>query len=151
MEKVRDIFVAAILWATLLTAFQACGQNFDKNSTTPFAGSLRDLCGYSAEGHEYSFNTVLCLYYKIETNMLDYDPELKMQLIRSFLTEAEGKGYKLPRKIRNADPFDPYNYILDLHIYYNRAGYIIPLNDVDIKYTIIGNHDKKVVFHHDVD
>jgi len=98
----------------------------DKQSTVVFASSLREMYGMSEDGRENNFEMILANYYDIKYAHIAKDPVLKQKLIDEFLEDIKEKGYKVPKKIKSADYFEPYIFILDLPVYLNKAGNIIP-------------------------
>lgn len=84
------------------------------------------MYGMSEDGRENNFEMILALYYDIKYAHIAKDPVLKQKLIDEFLEDIKEKGYKVPKKIKSSDYFEPYNYILDLPVYLNKAGNIIP-------------------------
>ena len=98
----------------------------DKQSTVVYASSLREMYGMSEDGRENNFEMILANYYDIKYAHIAKDPVLKQKLIDEFLEDIKEKGYKVPKKIKSADYFEPYNFILDLPVYLNKAGNIIP-------------------------
>ena len=122
-------FAAIMLTANLAIA-QAPKTNItvkeDKKSTVVFASSLRELHGVDADGEENSFDMILSLYFDVNLNYILQDPGLKEKLVTEFLESMKENGYKLPKKIKNTDYFEPYKYILDLPVYFNKAGFVIP-------------------------
>ena len=98
----------------------------DKQSTVVYASSLREMYGMSEDGRENNFEMILALYYDIKYAHIAKDPVLKQKLIDEFLEDIKEKGYKVPKKIKSVDYFEPNNFILDLPVYLNKAGNIIP-------------------------
>ena len=98
----------------------------EKNSTVAHAGSLREMYGYTEDGRENNLDAVLSYYYDVNYSYISKDPVLKQKLIDEFLQDLKEKGYKVPKKVKSSDYFEPYNYILDLPVYLNKAGFIIP-------------------------
>jgi hypothetical protein len=121
--------IAAISYSNPLSAqttkTQVSASN-EKQSTVVYASSLREMYGFNEDGLENNFEMILALYYDIQYAHIAKDPVLKQKLIDEFLTEIKAKGYKVPKKIKAADYFEPYMFILDLPVYLNKAGFIIP-------------------------
>lgn len=156
----KNFFIFTLLMVTLVCN----GQHFvnvsiptkeQKESDVVYVSSLRDLCGYDEYGNELDLNNVLSIYYRVDINQLDLkigDTQvqisdkniLKEQLIRSFIQEAYGNGYEIP-KIVNEDPFNRNSFILDLPIHFNKYGYIIPKHKVKSNNT---HHNGHTVFDH---
>jgi len=97
-----------------------------KNSTVVYAGSLRQMYGLNEDGRENDLDMILSLYYDIKYAYVAKDPVLKQKLIDEFIQDLKDNGYKVPKKVKAADYFEPYNFILDLPVYLNKAGHIIP-------------------------
>ena len=98
----------------------------EKKSTIVHAGSLLEMYGYEEQGQENSLDKILSHYYNVKLSYIKTDPDLKQKLINEYLEAVKEKGYKLPKKIKSTDYFEPYKFILDLQVYFNKAGYIIP-------------------------
>jgi hypothetical protein len=98
----------------------------EKNSTVVYAGSLRQMYGLNEDGVENNLDIILSLYYDVKYAYVAKDPVLKQKLIDEFLQDLKDNGYKVPKKVKAADYFEPYNFILDLPVYLNKAGNIIP-------------------------
>jgi hypothetical protein len=159
IKQIARIFVIAFSVAIILMSTNACGQSYtltkaQKESTAVRAVSLRELIGENEYGQNdlaYFFSH----YYDIKPEIIREDASIKNQMIGSFIHEAVQHGYKMPKKISGQDPFDPYIWLADLQIAFNRYGYMIPAEkfyeQIEGTGTIIGEHDEKVVFDHHIE
>lgn len=109
--------------------------NTDKNSTMVYASSLREMFVSETDDDTYVFEIAIAGYYNIKLSKVINDPELKSKLIYGIVEDMKKNGYELPRKKKNRDFFEPYKFILDLPVYYNMSGYIIPVDKVGDGHT----------------
>lgn len=95
-----------------------------------YATSLNDLYEYKEE-HEYlnRLDLILSSYFKIKYATIENDPYLKEKLVYEFLYLCREKGYKVPKKIKSKDFFNPFDFILDLKINFNKEGEIIDIRN----------------------
>lgn len=95
-----------------------------------YATSLNDLYEYKEE-YEYlnRLDFVLSSYFKIKYSIIINDPYLKEKLVYEFLELCRDKGYKIPKKIKSKDFFNPFDFILDLKINFNKEGEIIDIRN----------------------
>lgn len=122
--------IAAISTSSLLVAQNQSSAQVkieqEKKSTVVHASSLREMYGYNDEGRENNLDVVLSLYYDIKYAHIAKDPVLKEKLVYEFLDDLRENGYKVPKKVKADDYFEPFNFILDMKVYLNKAGLIIP-------------------------
>jgi len=142
------LIVAFVVFSILFTTNECSGQN-----NKVYAMSLRELIKEDSTFNP-DLNYYLGCYFDIKPDVVLKDETMKKQLIISFIREVENHGYKFPEKIVNADPFEPYSFIIDMNIPFDRLGYIIEADKFyeQIKGTgkKIGDHQEKTVFHHEV-
>lgn len=113
--------IIALLFITTFTM----GQSINTESNT-HASSLREMYGKNQEGEENSLDMVLSLYYDIKYSDIYQDPNLKQKLINEFIEDVKEKGYKVPKKVKVKNYFEPYEFILDLEVHLDKKGNIIP-------------------------
>lgn len=113
--------IISLLFITTFTM----GQSINTESNT-HASSLREMYGKNQEGEENSLDMVLSLYYDIKYSYIYQDPHLKQKLINEFIEDVKEKGYKVPKKVKVKNYFEPYEFILDLEVHLDKRGNIIP-------------------------
>jgi hypothetical protein len=84
------------------------------------------MYGKNQEGEENSLDIVLSLYYNISYSDIYQDSHLKQKLIDEFIEDVKVKGYKVPKKVKAKNYFEPYEFILDLEVHFDKKGNIIP-------------------------
>lgn len=113
--------IISLLFITTFTM----GQSINIESNT-HASSLREMYGKNQEGEENSLDMVLSIYYDIKYSHIYQDPHLKQKLINEFIEDVKDKGYKVPKKVKVKNYFEPYEFILDLEVHLDKKGNIIP-------------------------
>jgi len=128
------VLIVAISTTTVLSAQNQSPAQVkieqENKSTVVHASSLREMYGYSDEGRENNLDVVLSLYYDIKYAHIVKDPALKEKLVYEFLDDLRENGYKVPKKVKAVDYFEPFNFILDMKVYFNKAGVIIPADQI---------------------
>jgi hypothetical protein len=92
-----------------------------------FASSLNELYPYDEDFPINKLDFVLSMQFNINYSMVTNDSHLKQKLINELLEQITTKGYKIPKKIKVKNYFEPYEFILDLPIYFNKQGHIIEI------------------------
>jgi hypothetical protein len=130
--KIKTAFKYMAITAAITAAISTANPVKAQTSTagqlklTAMAEEKKSMYGYDEQGMENSLDKVLSYYYNVKLYYVETDPDLKQKLINEYLEAVKEKGYKLPKKIKSTDYFEPYKFILDLQVYFNKAGYIIP-------------------------
>lgn len=102
----------------------------DKSSTVVHASSLREMFVSETDDETFVFEIAIAGYFNVRLNYVTTDPELKNKLIKGILEDLSKNGYELPKKQKNKDYFEPYKFILDLPVYFNKTGYMIALDKI---------------------
>ena len=120
------MYILLIILANLILVTAISAQTPEQiNLTTVYATSLRGIYVFSETDYNH-LDIALAKYYKLNLGYIINDPALKQKLINEFIEDARTKGYKIPKKVKPTNYFEPYEFILDLPIAINKYGYIIP-------------------------
>ena len=129
--KTLKLIITIIIILISITPNSVIGQSPLTNNTISHAKSLREMYGYNQDGQSNNLDMILSLYYKITYSYIYKDPHLKQKLIDEFLEDVKEKGYKVPKKVKVKNYFEPYEFILDLPIHLDKKGNIIPIDEID--------------------
>jgi hypothetical protein len=151
-EKLGMLFIVAATVFFILLGLESCGQT--RISSIEYT-SLRDLCEVE-ENDKFPIESAMSVYYDVKREDLINSPKTTANMVKSFIYQAELKGYKF-KKTDNY--FCPDCYILDALVYFDKNGYILHRKDIESKLTgnsgmpseIIGVHEEKITFGHDID
>lgn len=133
--KTLKLIIVIITTLVSITTNSVIGQSSITNNTNSHAKSLREMYGHNKDGEENSLDMILSLYYNISYSNIYQDPYLKQKLIDEFLYDVKERGYKVPKKVKVKNYFEPYEFILDLPVHFNKKGDIIPIDEIDNNLT----------------
>jgi hypothetical protein len=114
-----------LLLFLLTTSFYVSAQSTE---TSPAFASLRQLI-VDDVNETYQLEQGLSAYFNLSVGKIYNDPEFKQKLIDEFMEDVKLAGYKLPKKVKK-DYFEPYLFLLDLEIYFDKKRNIVPLNSL---------------------
>lgn len=132
--KTLKLILTILTIIVSITTNSVMGQT-SMTSTNSHAKSLREMYGYNQDGEENSLDMILSLYYNISYSFVYQDPHLKQKIIDEFLDDVKERGYKVPKKVKVKNYFEPYEFILDLPIHFDKKGNIIPIDKIDNNLT----------------